>query len=271
MNECGRGTGPVTGCHTGLMRLASILVLCACSAACGQSAPAAEAHPAPAATPAPEEATSPRAETPAATPAPTEAQADDTPRVRALVKLIILGTFPDELADAAQEGLEDELQVEVERIDGLELPESAYYPPRRRYRADRLLEFLNEHLSGEPATTRVLGLTSVDISTTKGPHRDWGVFGLGELGGRSCVISTFRLRRRARSPEHFEFRIVTTAIHEVGHTLGLEHCTEPACIMRDAEGSIRTVDTGDGHMGPDCRAELDRESPQTLPVSVDDG
>jgi archaemetzincin len=179
---------------------------------------------------------------------------------RALVKLIVLGEFPPELEEAVAAGLEAELQVEVERIDGLELPQRAYYPQRRRYRADRLLEFLNEHLDGEPDRTRVLGLTSVDISTTKPPHEDWGVFGLGELGGRSSVISIFRLRRRARDAEHLEFRIVTTAVHEIGHTLGLDHCVEPGCVMRDAEGSITTVDTSTGHLGPECRAELEDET-----------
>jgi len=182
------------------------------------------------------------------------------------VKLIVLGQFDGALADAVEAGLRTELDVDVERIDRLPLPRWAYYPPRRRYRAERLLEALNRHLAGEPRTTRVLGLTSVDISTTKGPHRDWGIFGLGELGGRSCVISTFRLRRRARDEAHRTFRVVTTAVHEVGHTLGLEHCVEPRCLMNDAEGSIQTVDNSTGHLGPECLDELNREEPRRLVV-----
>ena len=173
-----------------------------------------------------------------------------------VVKVIVLGGFPEELIDAIERGLVSELGARVERVPDVELPEAAYYPPRRRYRADRLLTFLDEHFAGEPRSTRVIGLTSVDISTTKDPHEDWGVFGLGSLGGRSCVVSSFRLRRRARDAAHLEFRVVTTAIHEIGHTLGLEHCIEPGCIMRDAEGSIVTVDTGTGHFGPECQAEL---------------
>jgi archaemetzincin len=197
-------------------------------------------------------------------PSPTERPTPEGPRVRARVKLIVLGDFPEALQAAVTRELETELQVAVERIDGVPLPESAYYAPRRRYRADRLLDFLDAHLEGEPPTTRVLGLTSVDISTSKPPHEDWGVFGLGALGGRSCVISTFRLRRRARDEDHLTFRVSTTAVHEVGHTLGLEHCVEARCIMRDAEGSIATVDTSDGRIHEECRAELDRESPQVL-------
>lgn len=216
-------------------------------------------------TPAPESeaplAQPPLVQPPTAEPPIVEPEVAETVETsRALVKLIVLGEFPSELEDAVVAGLAAELQVEVEKIDGVELPQEAYYPRRRRYRADRLLEFLNEHLAGEPERTRVLGLTSVDISTTKPPYEDWGVFGLGELGGRSSVISIFRLRRRARDAAHLEFRIVTTAVHEIGHTLGLDHCTEPGCVMRDAEGSITTVDTSTGRLGPECRAELEDET-----------
>ena len=46
------------------------------------------------------------------------------------------------------------------------LPRTAYYAPRQRYRADKLLDHLQSRLP--QGFDRVLGLTSVDISTTKG-------------------------------------------------------------------------------------------------------
>jgi len=184
-----------------------------------------------------------------------------TVQARARVTLVTLGTFPRDLADAVEAGLRAELAVDVRRMNDRPLPRAAFYPPRHRYRADRLLTHLHTLVPGDPTTTRILGMTSVDISTTKGRVYDWGVFGLGDLGGTACVISVFRLRRSARDAEHLRFRIVTTAIHEVGHTLGLDHCTEPRCVMRDAEGSITTVDTSTGRLGPECRARLDRSAP----------
>jgi archaemetzincin len=189
-----------------------------------------------------------------------EAQA---PRARALVKLIVLGDFDEDMLDEVEAGLRDVLAVDVERIEGVPLPQEAWYPPRRRYRADRILDFLRGHLDSEPETTRVLGLTAVDISTTKGRHEDWGVFGLGDLGGRACVISSYRLSERGRRHDELvTFRVVTTAVHEVGHTLGLTHCDDPRCVMRDAEGSIRTVDTSDGRLGPICRERIEQTAPR---------
>ena len=226
--------------------LASLLLLVACEAA--------PAIPDPA--PRPTEAVR--------TPAQPEA-----PQTRAVVYLAPLGPFDPALIDAIEAGLEAELQVEVRRLDPHALPKSAWYPPRRRYRADRLLDVLPTLIPDEPTSTRILGLTQKDISTTKGRFEDWGVFGLGNMPGQAAVISSFRLKRKAKDAAHLRHRVVTTAIHEVGHTLGLAHCTEhdAKCPMQDAEGGIANTDASTGHLGPACRAELEAEMPLQPPRS----
>jgi len=88
----------------------------------------------------------------------------------------------------------------------------------------------------------VIGVTTADISTTKGEHEDWGIFGLARISGRVCVVSTHRLRARGAGEERFLKRLSTVARHEVGHTLGLRHCATVGCIMEDAKGSVATVD-----------------------------
>src|SRR5262249_45479271 len=97
--------------------------------------------------------------------------------------------------------------------------------------------------------------------TTKGKVTDWGVFGLGEIGRRNCVISMFRLKRGAKNAEHLAYRVATTAVHEVGHTLGLPHCPTPGCVMHDAEGSIKNTDEGTGRLCQSCRLAIDRMVP----------
>lgn len=130
--------------------------------------------------------------------------------------------------------------VPVAMREPLDLPKAAYYPPRGRYRAERLLEFLAANV-----TTRAhvaLGLTTVDISTTKGRIADWGILGLATLDGRSAVLSSFRCRRGAPDASHARERFAKTAVHELGHSFGLPHCATPGCLMHDGEGSVLTSD-----------------------------
>ena len=173
------------------------------------------------------------------------------------LRVVVLGPVPTALVEAVKEGLEAGLPVRVTQVDRRRLPRAAWYAPRRRYRADKLLTHL-AGLVGDAPGTRVVGLTAADISTTKGRHRDWGVFGLAHLGGPAAVVSTFRLKRTARDQAHVRFRVVSTAVHEAGHTLGLPHCEEPRCVMQDAQGSIANTDEGTGKLGPACAAELQR-------------
>ena len=184
---------------------------------------------------------------PAAAPAPAGR--------RPIVVLLPLGSFPAHLLEAIRQELPAALPVNVETGPPMDLPESARSTFRpSRYRADTLLDLLAARPEAEEGKY-VLGLTTKDISCTKGEFPDWGVFGLGLLDGRAAVISTFRLSRGA-GPAKLRFRTVSTALHETGHMLGLDHCTEPACLMLDAQGSIRNTDTGSGRLGPGCRRQL---------------
>ena len=78
-------------------------------------------------------------------------------------------------------------------------------------------------------------MTSKDISTTKDKIKDWGIMGLGFCPGNSCIASTFRLNKSEIYTQFFK-----VAIHELGHTQGLQHCIVKTCFMRDAEGKNHT-------------------------------
>ncbi len=188
-------------------------------------------------------------------------------RTRATIVLVPLGSFPDDLLDTVEASLIRELEVEVVRHEPVPLPKDAWYQPRKRYRAEKLLEFLDQF--GE-RHHKVLGLTEVDISTTNGDIPDWGIFGLGNMPGHAAVVSSKRLTRKPKQlrageslRERVNTRVGTIAVHEIGHTFGLDHCDEKQaeCVMLDAEGGIENTETSSGTFGPGCRAKLDLRAP----------
>ena len=133
------------------------------------------------------------------------------------VLIVPLGNVDSSLIEDAQAGLAAAYNVEIEVADARQVPETAFYKPRNRYRAEIIAEELQELSVGGK---KVLGLTGVDISTTKGEHRDWGVIGLAFLDGQGCVVSDFRLRGKS-SEELYRDRWMKTVIHEVAHHFGI--------------------------------------------------
>ncbi|MCA9700683.1 MAG: hypothetical protein KC431_24365 [Myxococcales bacterium] len=182
---------------------------------------------------------------------------------RATVVVVPLRSFPADLLEGVEQGLERELGVEVLRHDPIPLPQAAYYAPRKRYKADLLLDHLESIGDAYPSAVKVLGVTEVDISVTTDEYPNWGIFGLGRSPGAVAVISSKRLTRRARDRAHVRSRVTTTAVHEIGHTFGLPHCDEHEveCVMVDAEGGIANTDSSSGVLGPGCRAALERLAP----------
>jgi archaemetzincin len=159
------------------------------------------------------------------------------------------GDVSEQIIEVAANALRSEYACEIVLLDSVSIPKSAYYEPRGRYRAEKLLDDLSGRLP-KPAT-KIIGLTNFDISTTKGEHEDWGIFGLGSVGGKSCVVSTFRLKG-----PRLQERIRKVAVHEIGHTLGLPHCKTPQCVMQDAEGKVATVDAGRAALCDKCRSKI---------------
>ncbi len=121
-----------------------------------------------------------------------------------------------------------EIYPSIKVLSPVSLPTSSFYKPRNRYRADSIILYLKRNVGKNQL---VVGITTKDISTTKGEFLDWGVMGLGFMYGPSCVVSSFRLKNNDQ--------LFKTVIHELGHNFGLPHCPVKTCFMRDAEGKNR--------------------------------
>jgi archaemetzincin len=103
---------------------------------------------------------------------------------------------------------------------------------------------------------RLLGVTDVDLFI---PILTF-VFGEAQLAGQAAVVSCARLVD-ADDRGTTVRRLACEAVHELGHTFGLVHCTGTAaaaggagaCVMSRAP-SVRAVDAKSGRLCPDCRS-----------------
>lgn len=155
---------------------------------------------------------------------------------------------------------------EIIILENIEIPKSSSVNIKKpRYRADSLIKYLKNNISD--SIHYVVGITNQDISTTKrnqfgevkeprDKYIDWGIFGLGYRPGKSCIVSTFRINRKANK-ETFVKRLKKITAHEIGHNLGLKHCKESKkCVMRDAAETVKTVDNVDLLLCEKCRSKI---------------
>ncbi|HET8759791.1 MAG TPA: archaemetzincin family Zn-dependent metalloprotease [Nitrospiria bacterium] len=143
------------------------------------------------------------------------------PPIRALplALAIFRGTAPADVAALIEELAG--LGLHVTRRTQAELPPEAFDLARGQYRGSGVLT----RIQPEPGE-RVLAVTEADLY-------DDGlnfIFGLADPGRRVALISFHRLRLLA-DPWTFRARAAKAAVHELGHTLGLSHCSDPACVM----------------------------------------
>ena len=176
-----------------------------------------------------------------------------------------LGDHDRRILPVVVRGIEYLYDLEVRVLEARPLPASAWYQPRRRYRAEKLLAYLDAEVVPRSGCDIVMGFTSADISTTNHGHADWGMLGYAWIGGRSGVVSTHRVTRRV-SRRAAAMRAVKVMNHELGHALGLEHHEEDGCLMRDLAGTVRTIDREDGLLCEDSRQAIEELRGVSLPV-----
>jgi len=125
------------------------------------------------------------------------------------------------------------------------LPGEAYASTRGQHRAEPLLALLSGH-----GARHVLGITHRDLFSADLNF----VFGIASRSG-ACVVSTARLLFGAND-ELFRARLLKEAVHELGHTLGLDHCSDPRCVMHFSNSLADTDVKGDAYCDR-CVARLE--------------
>ena len=184
------------------------------------------------------------------------------------VCIVPLGEYDRRALPVVVRGIEYVYDLEVRVLPRRPLPDTAWYQPRRRHRAEKILAYLDANVVPGSGCDVVMGFTGSDISTTKADHADWGMLGYAWIGGRSGVMSTFRLGRRV-SRRAALVRAVKVMNHELGHALGLEHHDRTGCLMSDLAGTVKTVDHEPGLLCEDSRREIEKLRSVTLPARTE--
>jgi archaemetzincin len=114
---------------------------------------------------------------------------------------------------------------------------------RQQFHSTAILQRL-ERASDPDA--RILGVTTCDLYV---PVLTF-VFGEAQLDGNCAIVSTARLNEESygmpKSEDLLRERLLKEAVHELGHTFGLRHCSDWRCVMTSSHAverlDIKTAD-----------------------------
>ena len=149
------------------------------------------------------------------------------------IGILQVGQVDPVILTSIQQGLEKTFPDTTCQIikETLPLPERAFDKKRNQYNSSIILNEILGSWAKMPGFHTILGVVDVDIFATGLNY----VFGEAFSPGRAALISLWRLKPQFYGDKAdlavYLVRSLKEAVHEVGHTLGLQHCQRSFCVM----------------------------------------
>jgi archaemetzincin len=164
-----------------------------------------------------------------------------------------IGSIDSNILEELKKKLNQTFGCPVEVIPEAIKLEQFYDSKRGQYLSSKLLARLKK--SGVAKDEKVLGIVDVDLYA---PGLNF-IFGQADIISGVAIISLCRLRQEFYgSPSDealFPDRTIKEAVHELGHTFGLEHCKNAKCVMHFSN-SLPDTDWKQATFCSQCRPKL---------------
>ena len=169
--------------------------------------------------------------------------------------IVAVGSVASEVLDWLDSAAAEWFPFPVRRLPSLAIPEGSYDAARQQFQSVVVMKTLAQTAPHD--TARLLGVTEVDLAI---PMLTF-LFGQAQLEGPVAVVSLCRLRQEfyglPANDGLLRQRTIKEMRHELGHTFGLTHCSEPQCAMSLAT-HIDLVDAKRERYCARCGARLAR-------------
>ena len=169
------------------------------------------------------------------------------------ISLKPIGITDNEIVEELKRRLQKTFGCPVEISTQTNDIECAYDQKRHQYLSPALLAKLEKMSAAKDE--KMLGILDVDLYT---PGLNF-VFGQANMNSGVAIISLLRLKEEyygiAPNEAQFLDRLTKEAIHELGHTFGLEHCSDSKCVMHFSN-SLQDTDLKQAIFCGQCRPKL---------------
>jgi archaemetzincin len=167
--------------------------------------------------------------------------------------LVPIGDVPPNVMEWIENAAAEWFPLSVRRLPALAVPEGAYDAKRQQYQSVEIMKLLAR--SAPRDASRVLGVTDVDLAI---PMLSF-LFGQAQFNGPVAILYLCRLHQEfyglPAQEKLLRERTVKETLHELGHTFGLVHCSDPNCAMSLAT-HIELVDSKSEKYCARCGSQL---------------